>query len=226
MEGEDWIFLNSRLLKIKSNNISISGTADSDLKIECENEIQLSMKDLKQDNHKLYILALDDLTIDVSGNNELTWISGEKAVSIRGNQRAELLLSSRANGKDLALENVKIRAELIEAERDIAMIGASDVTVEKVTEGEETAADVRVKAGRNINISLKPGGSVTVNVDQGLLPFMAEKKITLGNSDKILVPQNGVARGEDTPYGPDCYFIFDENDDWDSDVIIKNTEEE
>lgn len=226
-EGKDWEFSNPRRLLLKSNYLTISGTADADLKIECEGTSQLTINNLKQGDHKLYIFSVEDKEVHVSGKNELTWISGWKAVKIQGESLgAELLLSDKISAEDIYIDSIKVRAELLKAERDITITGKSHVTIKKGSDKEDAAADVRVKAGRMINIDLDPGGSIAVDVDEGRLPFLAEKKLTLGKENTIVVPENGVARGEDTPYGPNCYFIFDENDDWDSNIVIENMDKE
>lgn len=226
-EGKDWTYTNPGLLKVKSDNVTISGTANADLKIEGEGISQLSIQDLDQKNHKLYLFSTDAFTVNVLGDNELSWVSGWESVTICGKEQgAKLLLSSRASGEDLSIENVKVCAELFEAERDINIKGDSTIIAKKVSDEEDAAVDVRVRAGRYININLNPGGSITVKVDNGLLPFLAEKKMTLGKDNKILTPENGVVRGENTPYGPDCYFVFDEEGDWDSNVVIKNITKE
>ncbi|MCQ4635518.1 hypothetical protein NE619_02150 [Anaerovorax odorimutans] len=225
--GKDWAFANPGLLKVRSDDVTISGTADADLKIECEGASQLTIRNLKQKNHKLYIFSTDDFTVNVEGNNDLVWISGWESVTVRGQNRdAELTLSEKASGKNLSVENVKACAELFDAEKDINIMGNSAITVKKVSDEEDVAADVRVKAGRYININLSPGGSVTVETGDGLLPFLAEKKMTLGKNNEILTPENGVVEGENTPYGPNCYFVFDEDGDWGTDVVIKNTAKE
>ncbi len=84
------------------------------------------------------------------------------------------------------------------------------------------SADTCIKADRTIKIDLKPGGSIMADGGKDFLPILADKKIVLGKNNFIMVPEKGYIKGEDTPYGPNCHFIFMEDGELASKVTIKN----
>ncbi len=227
-EGKEWEFLNPRNLQLKSGHMTIGGEASADLKIECDGASQLTIDNLKANGYQVVILALQDCVIHVIGHNELDWVSGWETMEIQGeSQNAALFLKERVDGKDLRVHDLRLHAALVEAERDMDLTGTLKLVAEKPTRGSDAATDVRIKAGRNIDIKLAPGGSVTVEAEDGLLPFLAEKKMTLGKDNTLLKPEKGTIKGQDTPYGPDCHFVLDQDGDWwVSHVVIKNLLEE
>lgn len=224
-EGQDWTFENPKILQITGNNITISGTAEKDLKIECLDVSKLKIQSLKQNKHQIRILAYEDCTLDFIGRNEVLGVYGLKSMTIRGcDNDAQLLLYDHASGSNLDIHNARICAESFKADRDINITGKSIVIVKEMSNSSTESLVSRVWAHSNININMDPGGSLEVKDAKDIMPLSAEGRIILGKNNKIMIPQNGeIINDEDSLEGS---VIYDAEGEDAEDVIIRNISEQ
>lgn len=229
-EGEDWeINTENGFLIIWKDGITLSGEVTADLQIVCKGGVSsLAIKDLKGGNNKVCISAYPEnthqFTLRVNGENALSNIQNFESLMIKGDtQDGQLELSGGVRSeKNLNVKNVSITAGGLRAFKNIEISGNSKVFLRQSVDEEELLLHARLYAGKRLNISLDSDGIVDIRNTDQYLPILANKSFKLGENTMIACPENGIIKNEDSPYGPDCRFVFDAEGNDARDVVIVN----
>lgn len=191
IEGKDWEYdSQNQTLTIKKNGLTVSGTATDSLNILCALAVtSVTMDNLRSGDNALALMSDNDqLDITLKGKNDILAIVGAGNVSINGTKNSQLdILLFAVAGKDLSIKNANITSSNLVGARDVNISGKSVVT----TEGFGFLSPASILAGRNINVDLSTGGSLTAKGSKEVLPMLAGNKINLGKNSKLVTPSSG-----------------------------------
>lgn len=214
-DSSAWETDDHRLI-LKKDGLRLSGTAEADLRIVCREGVSsLEIEDLKQGDHDLILSPSSwnskPVTVKVSGENELAQLRSQDRVILRGRDSDSVL--KLTGGIDtygnLQIKDAAVSGSFIKSFGGIFITGSSRITLGGNSGLSEENLTARIQAGKKIFVNLKKGGCLTVSKAKRLFPIFADK-IELGENSKIAVPENGYIKGQDTPYGPNCHFAFNE----------------
>lgn len=208
LEGKDWIYdSGSQTLTISKNGMTVSGTATDNLVILCTLAVStLTLDNLDHGTSTVEIVSggdestSADLALTLIGKNKLDAITGSGDITIQGMKNSRLDVTAGITSfHDLNFRNATVTGGLFSADRDVNITGTTQLAARPTSLLKPVLAVglpvSMITAGRNINIDLAPGGSVTAvgtKTDKAeVLPMLAMGNIYISTNSKVVVPQGG-----------------------------------
>ncbi len=222
-EGEDWDIKQTSdsseemtFLNIWKDGLILSGTADTNLIIVCRSQAsKLVIKDLNQGEHKIEIsFGLDaggPFILLPEGENQLCNVSSFESLTLQsGKSNASLSLTGGVRaGEDLQIKDLTLQAGVLRSSFGSMNIeGNSVIELSKTKDEAEYLLHGRMEVREKLHINLGKGGSITIKDTNNIEPIFAQKEAVLSKNNQIVAPKGGIMKGADTPYGPNCYFVF------------------
>lgn len=222
-EGTAWSITNSKVLRIAENGMTVGGNLGELIQIECEPEVSdLTIKDLETEG-EFSILAYGEIKINCIGESKVSVILGFDTVTIDGSEnKTSCIQLTQLSGESVNIESASLDGEFIFADKNINITGKSKIRLKKRSKSKPSFLHARLQSWHTIQVDLDRGGSVNISGTESILPILAEQEMVLGEDNLVIVPQNGIIRGEDTPYGSNSYFVFDSQEGLATDVVIRN----
>lgn len=208
VEGKDWVYdSKEQTLTISKDGMTVSGTATDNLIILCTLAAStLTLDNLDHGKHEVQIVSgqneedKTDLTLILKGTNKVSAVVGSGDVTVIGKKNSRLDLTAGMTAfNDLNFRNATVTGGIFAADRDINITGTSRVTARPTKElapALEMGLPVAMMtAGRDINIDLAPGGSVTASgmktAEADVLPMLAMGHINISKNSRLVLPKNG-----------------------------------
>lgn len=211
---------------IKKDGVTLSGTAESDLRIVCREDVSsLELKNLVQGDHVIHLspngLDSKEFQIIIRGENRLQEIASAGSVFIKGaDATSSLNLDDGVRThKDLVLKDVTVRGGYFKSFRNMKIMGHSQLYAENRIEGTDHSLTAKVQARKKLSINLEEEGMIAIKKTDGILPIHG-RPIELDKDNKIAEPQNAVLKKEDSIDGPNSCVIENKDGSFAKEVKI------